>query len=186
MERETRLDSSESVPRERRVSTVLLTLRFSCRMSEGEQRLSCPECVSRKGKQTEKKGQLAIAISTEQSDIRHFRYILHVQAARGSRLILQKNLCDKERAQCDYLEFGICHLCTLHVYQALLLKTQQFTCALGKNIFFRGNRLQLFGTEYSHCILINRNSTRRYLYVIDAPVQYSTETSFTNYCLIYY
>jgi len=26
-------------------------------MSEGEQRLSCPECVSRKGKQTEKKGQ---------------------------------------------------------------------------------------------------------------------------------
>lgn len=26
-------------------------------MSEGEQRLSCPECVSRKGKQTEKNGQ---------------------------------------------------------------------------------------------------------------------------------
>lgn len=37
--------------------------------------MSCPECVSRKGKQTEKKvSQLAIATSTKQS-VRHFRYI---------------------------------------------------------------------------------------------------------------
>lgn len=58
-------------------------------MSEGEQRLSCPECVSRKGKQTEKNGQ-SVSHSNIHEAVRHLRYNLHVPEAHHGWFILTR------------------------------------------------------------------------------------------------
>lgn len=77
-------------------------------MSEGEQRLSCPECVSRKGKQTEKKGQSVSHSNIHEAVIRHLRYNLHIWEAHHTWLILTQKSprLPLQRTQCQCLVFS--------------------------------------------------------------------------------